>query len=217
MKVGTDAVLLGAWVDVEGAKSTLDIGTGSGIIAIMIAQRTPSNAIIDAVELQPEDARQAAENILASTWRSKITVISSSIQDYQPGKPYDLIVCNPPFFSNSLQPPSAERTRARHQKTLSQKDLVDAASRLLAPSGRLGVIMPPVEGETFVRMAEGSGLFLQRITRFYSRAGKPQERSLMEFGFSSMLAKKDALVLYSSGSQWTEDYRRLTGDFYLER
>ncbi len=217
MKVGTDAVLLGAWTAIGAAGTILDIGSGSGIIALMLAQRSPEDTKIDAVELQPDDARQAFENIQASPWPGKVNVINSSIQDYQPARQYDLVVCNPPFFSNSLLPATEERTRVRHQRTLSQDDLVAATLRLVMPQGRLGVIMPPVEGETFVQKAEAGGLHLYRITRFYTRTGKRQERSLMEFGFGGTPAKEDSLVLYGAGGQWTEDYRRLTRDFYLER
>lgn len=216
MKVGTDAVLLGAWAPVDSAKTILDIGTGSGVIALMLAQRSPADVRIDAVELQELDARQAIANVSISPWPGKIEVYHSRIQDFSPGRKYDLIVCNPPFFANSLLPPSEERSKARHHQTLSSEDLIRAAIHLLSAEGKLCVIMPLSEGQQFIQGAETRRLCLHHITRFYTRAGKPQERSLMQFGWGSLLPKDDSLILYTSESQWTPEYRHLTQNFYLE-
>lgn len=217
MKVGTDAVLLGAWAPADSTKTILDIGTGSGVIALMLAQRSPADAQIDAVELQEPDALQAAANVSASPWPGKIKIHQNRIQDFSPGRKYDLIVCNPPFFTNSLLPPSQERSKARHGQTLSPEDLITTTLRLLSPEGILCVIMPPSEGERFIEGAETRRLFLHRMTRFYTRAGKPQERLLMQFGWEAHPPKEDSLFLYTSGSQWTTEYSHLTRDFYLER
>src|SRR5436190_4533212 len=217
MKVGTDAVLLGAWAKVEGAGTLLDIGTGSGILALMLAQRTDEKAIIDAVELQAPDAAQAATNVGQSPWPDKIIVHHLRIQDYGPPLRYDVIVCNPPYFTNSLRSPDTDRTHARHDTALSTSDLSETAARLLNAGGTFSLILPPNESDSFVLAASHSNLFLTRLTRFFTRSGKPQERSLMEFRNQASLFQEDSLVLYESGSQWTEKYWNLTSEFYLAR
>lgn len=217
MKVGTDAVLLGAWAPVDSAKTILDIGTGSGVISLILAQRTTDDTTIDAVELQEMDARQASENIAKSPWPGKIQVFNTDIKDFMPMRTYDLIVCNPPFFAHSLLPPSAERSKARHQQTLTPDDLITHAHRLLSTNGRLCIIMPAVEGEWFIHTALTRRLFLQHFTRFYTRVGKPQERSLLLFGMKPGIPKEDSLTLYAAGDQWSSEYQQLTLDFYLER
>jgi tRNA1Val (adenine37-N6)-methyltransferase len=217
MKVGTDAVLLGAWANVDGARTLLDVGTGSGVIALMLAQRTDEKAIIDAIELQAIDAEQAALNVHNSPWREKVIVHHTRIQDYKPVIRYDVIVCNPPYFADSLKPPGAERTRARHDSELTLQDLSTSAASLLAPSGAFSLILPLNKIDAFVLAATRNGLFLTRLTRFFSRNDKAQERSLMELKHQPAPYQEDSLVLYESGQEWTEKYSNLTGDFYLAR
>ena len=217
MKVGTDAVLLGAWANVEGAGTLLDIGTGSGIIALMLAQRTDEKALIDAVELQSTDAAQAAVNVEQSPWPNKIIVHHARIQDYHPHLHYDVIVCNPPYFANSLRPPDTDRAQARHDTELSASDLCGSVTRLLSAGGSFSLILPLNESASFALDAGHNNLFLTRLTRFFTRSGKPQERSLMEFRHLPSHLQEDSLVLYESGRKWTEKYWKLTGDFYLAR
>jgi len=214
MKVGTDAVLLGAWCDVAGAKRILDIGTGSGLIALMLAQRSGVSTSIDAVEITADDAGQAIENIRQSPWPGKVRVIHQRIQDFI-ADPYDLIVCNPPYFSRSLLSPDHERSRARHGLTLSHDELISAARRLLMPHGQFSIVLPTREGEQFMQDAEASGLYLQRLTRFHSRKEKSQERSLSSFGLKKSAIKEETLVLYEVGSVKSAAYQELTSDFYL--
>jgi tRNA1Val (adenine37-N6)-methyltransferase len=212
MKVGTDAVLLGAWVNVGGAKTILDIGTGCGVIALMLAQR--SKALVEAVEPDKDSAQQAEENFQASPWQ--ISLYNVPIQDFDHEK-YDLIVSNPPFFSRSLVPPATTRKIARHTETLSFEDLLASVRRLLKSHGRFALVLPVVEGNEFLKCALDYGLSCIRSTAFYSRPGKPQERWLMEFAFGGnhQENQSDSLVLYENGDQWTEAYRHLTADFYL--
>ena len=217
MKVGTDGVLLGAWADVSIAKNLLDIGTGSGIIALMMAQRTDENSRIDAVEFQAEDAQQAIENVSLSPWLEKISVIHSSIQEFISKTQYQCILCNPPYFSKSLHPSSASRRNARHDVTLSHNDLLQAAVRLLSLEGRLNVVLPPAESDAFMAEASAMKLFPTRLTRFFTRPGKNQERSLMEFRRTKDKLVEGTLMLYQVDDRWTAEYRKLTGEFYLER
>ncbi|MBY0435556.1 MAG: hypothetical protein K2U26_15750, partial [Cyclobacteriaceae bacterium] len=175
------------------------------------------NTHIDAVELQAEDAQQAIENVKLSPWPEKISVIHTSLQAFDMNRQYEVIVCNPPYFSKSLLPPKDARAIARHDETLRAIDLIQAAKKLLAPSGVLSIILPCQEALQFSVQALEHDLFLTRHTRFYSRATKLAERSLMEFSRIHSPVIENELVLYSENNEWTTDYSRLTGDFYLDR
>ena len=216
MKVGTDGVLLGAWADVQFAKNMLDIGTGSGVIALMLAQRSTETARIDAVELMKADAQQAMENAASSPWPEKVSVVNAGIQDFFSTTRYDLIVCNPPFFSKSLLPPNASRSMTRHDRSLTTEVLLTAVVRLLTPEGRCCIILPVAESEAFIRAAASKSMMLRGRTRFFTRDSKLQERSLLEFARKQGSLREDVLILYESGDRWTEAYRKLVGDFYLE-
>ncbi len=215
-KVGTDAVLLGAWAGVHGAERILDIGTGSGVIALMLAQRSAPASKIDAVELQPHDADQAVENVKNSPWPEKVTVLRTAIQDFVSEKPYDLIVSNPPYFINSWLPPDENRSKARHSNELSFTDLLASVIRLLAPAGLFAVVLPYAEGNQFLRMAETVGLYPIRKLTFRSRKNKPIERLLIEFSRKQSQVKSEELLLYKINEEWTDEYRALTRDFYLK-
>lgn len=215
MKVGTDAVLLGAWADVRQARRMLDIGTGSGVIALMLAQRTGPDAHIDAVEIADHDCKEAADNVAASPWPGKVSVHHTSIQDFSPSIFYDVIVSNPPYFNNSLAPPDARRGQTRHTLSLDHHDLLRAALRLLAPLGTLNVVLPPVEGHQFLLLAEASELYCARSLAFRSRAEKTVERVLMEFRRHPCATERSELVLYDEGAAWSAAYCALTRDFYV--
>ncbi len=205
MKVGTDAVLLGAWVNVGNAKTILDIGTGCGVIALMLAQR--SAARIDAVEPDGNSVMEAQKNFNNSRWSDRLSIHHTSIQAYQ-HLPYDLIVSNPPFFSNSLLPPKATRQVARHTGTLSFDDLLHATK-----GGRLAIILPTAEGNLFRKKARDHGLYCNRSLAFYSRRNKPQERWLMEFSSKETEESMENLILYEENDRWTAVYADLVKDF----
>ena len=215
-KVGTDGVLLGAWVRLEQAKTILDVGTGTGVIALMLAQRSMT-AVTDALEIQQDDANQAKENFLSSPWPSRLRAIHQSLQQFSPAIKYDLIVSNPPYFQNSYLPPSENRTIVRHTGALPFDDLLAHSVRLLSDLGRCAFIRPPVEGDKVIAAARQHGLFLSRMCEFRSRATKPVERVLMEFGFAEKAISTESLVLYAHerGEEWSEDYKAITKDFYL--
>ena len=218
MKVGTDAVLLGAWVGVEPhAKRILDVGTGSGVIALMMAQRSGFDSRVDAVETDPASVIQARENVAASPWPGKIEVFNTPVQDFAKERKYDLIVCNPPFFSKSLLPPAQHRQNARHTETLSFQELIESVLRLLSPAGTFAVILPVTEGTRFRELAHSCQITCHRSTAFFSRQGKPQERWLMEFSFEGRgtPTEPETLVLYKEADQWSEGYKALTCDFYI--
>ena len=208
MKVGTDGVLLGAWATVSPEdRQALDVGTGTGVIALMLAQRSAGLEIIG-IDIDEAAAGEAASNFAASPWASRLTARAVSLQVFS-GSEFDLIVSNPPFFSASLKAPDAQRCTARHNDTLPPADLIQAARRLLSLSGRLSVIYPPEEARSFVMEAESAGLYLSRLTRVISVAGQPPKRHLMEF------SRTPAQPLFTDLVIGSPEYRSLTVDFYL--
>jgi tRNA1Val (adenine37-N6)-methyltransferase len=216
-KVGTDGVLLGAWASVQGARRVLDVGTGTGVIALLIAQRTDANVIIDAVELQHEEAMEAALNFKQSPWHDRLNIYEATFQDFGIGTVYDLIISNPPYFEKSWLPPDERRTTVRHTNSLSFKELAENSKRLLTNAGRLCVILPPVEAEAFRDLAANSALFCTRECLFRTRREKPVERVLMEFSLIKHGVTSEHLILYESGERWSDEYWELTKDFYLSR
>lgn len=215
-KVGTDGVLLGSWVSIlDTDRLLLDIGTGSGVIALMLAQRTRDDAHIDAIDIELSDVLQAQMNATQSPWSHKVTVHHTPLQNFSTGLRYDVIVSNPPFFINSLQPPEKRRSQARHTLSLSFEDLISASMRLLQPQGRMAIVLPHREGEDFLSMASDAGFFPARITAFRSRRHKPIERLLLEFSQQPGPISRTELILHSDGAEWSPEYRALTRDFYL--
>lgn len=153
MKVGTDGVLLGAWVALGAAdRLLLDVGTGTGVIALMLAQRSPA-AGVTALDIDAACAEQARANADRSPWGGRVTTCCAPVQEYRPEEPFDLVVSNPPYYDRSLLPPDAGRTTARHTVALTHGELIAAACRLLAPEGRLAVILPAVEAQRFREQA----------------------------------------------------------------
>jgi tRNA1Val (adenine37-N6)-methyltransferase len=218
MKVGTDAVLLAAWVRYNHARNVLDIGTGSGVMALIAAQRTSPECMIDGVEIQDADAVQASANAAASRWSSRIRIVHAAVQDYRPPERYDIILCNPPYFINSLLPPNTGRTVARHATTLDHATLLKAIGRLLAKDGTAHVVMPAAEGGQFIGHLEIHGFHCSRKYLFRTRAGKDVERLLIAFGQAPLPCEHGEILLYDdTGNAWTEGYKALTGDLYLPR
>lgn len=215
MKIGTDAVLLGAWACVNGAKRILDVGTGSGVIALMIAQRTTSDVVIEAIDIDRESVEEASANARSSPWSEKINIHRSSLQEFQSLTKFDLIISNPPFFQNSLLPPAPSRQQARHDEMLSFEDLIFHSTRLLQKAGQLSLILPFAEGRQFKTLAAERGLFLVRETAVFTKASKPQERWLLEFSLSTGKKTTDKIILFEQRGTKTDAYRELTHPFYL--
>ncbi|HEY5744740.1 MAG TPA: methyltransferase [Chryseolinea sp.] len=218
MKVGTDAVLLGAWAHVANANRILDIGTGSGIIALMAAQRTAPSTQIDAVEMEGQDAAQAADNFSASPWSERLHIHITPIQEFTPLPPsvYDVILTNPPYFINSQEPPNKRRHEARHTVTLDHAALLAAAGRLLHPQGTFNVVLPYTEGLQFIALAQEHGFFCSRQYSFRTREGKPIERWLLEFSRKERATETGEILLYREKLEWSDSYVELTRDFYLK-
>jgi tRNA1Val (adenine37-N6)-methyltransferase len=215
-KVGTDGTLLGAWADVSNVANALDIGTGSGLIALMLAQRSSADTIIDAIEVSPPEVEQASENVKNSPWPSKVNIHHSSLQNFFTFRKYDLIVSNPPYFINSYKPPDAKRITTRHTDSLSFQDLLTKAAELIHPSGRLCVVLPFTEAQQFTKQAADHSFHVSRQCSFRTRAGKPVERLLLEFVTFPCTTHHTELLLYAEGEEWSEDYKALTRGFYLK-
>jgi tRNA1Val (adenine37-N6)-methyltransferase len=216
MKVGTDAVLLGAWANVGGAERLLDIGTGSGVIALMLAQRTNDTATIDAIEIEPRDAEQARTNVSNSPWPHKVKVHVVPAQEFSSSERYDCIISNPPFFSKSFQPPDPGRGTARHTNQLPFSDLIDIVKKNLHEHGAFSVIVPFNEGNMLIAMATTSGLRLTRQCMFRGRADKPPERLLLEFRKTFQTCEMTELSMYEKENVWSKEYIELTSPFYLK-
>ena len=216
MKVGTDAVLVGAWANMNEPQRILDIGTGSGTIALMLAQRSMGKAVIHAVEIEAIDALQAEENFQKSPWASSLKIYHTAVQEFFPGISYDLIISNPPYFNNSQRPPNGKRHQARHTVTLSYLDLIGTVLRLLSDHGTFNVVLPFTEGLEFLSLAQQHGIWCTRKFSFKTRADKPTERWLMEFSKRKANVETGELVLYQQGDDWSEDYKTLTKEFYLK-
>ncbi len=217
MKVGTDAVLLGCWVNLASAQNILDIGTGSGVIALMLAQR--SNGYIDGIDIDTPSTEQAHQNITNSKWGNRINIINISLQEYcnNLSKRYDLIVTNPPFFSNSLRSPKEKRNIARHNDNLSFDELIRGVKQLLNHDGRFCLILPENESSNFRDNALINGLFLTRRLYVYPKQERHVKRILSEYSFQrppSIDRKK--LIIRNDDDTFTEEYQELTKDFYLE-
>jgi tRNA1Val (adenine37-N6)-methyltransferase len=216
MKVNTDGVLLGAWADADNISRVLDVGTGSGLIALMIAQR--SEAVIDAVEIDPPAALQACENAGHSPWKKRIHVHTGSFQDFTIlfGKKYDLIVSNPPFFRNALKPGDKRRSKARHDLSLTYEELLKGVASLLAPQGKFCVIMPYQEKDGFAELASIYRLYCHRFTVVKTTPGAVFSRVLMSFGpVLSGAPFRTELTIRKADGSYSEDYGELTKNFYL--
>jgi tRNA1Val (adenine37-N6)-methyltransferase len=216
MKVGTDTVLLGAWANVEHASNILEIGTGNGTIALMLAQRTPDHVIIDAVEIEKADADQAEKNFLQSPWADRINLHHIPVQQFRPQRKYDAIVTNPPYFNNSQSPPDPKRYQARHTVTLSYEELLASTLCLLQDEGRMSIILPYVEGLRFRELAKENGFWCTRLYSFRTRQEKPIERWLMEFSRVTAGPETGEILLYKEREEWADSYKMLTRDFYLK-
>ncbi len=219
MKVGTDGVLLGAWVEADQAQYILDIGTGTGLIAIMLAQRN-AQAHIHGLDIDEEACRQAAENMARSPWHNRLKAIHQSVQDYarQSELTYDLLVSNPPFFTGGVLSESAHRSQVRHTVKLPHGDLLRTARQLLAPQGVFAVVLPLLEGLRFIELARDYRLYCERMTEVRTKPSKPVSRLLLQFTpFIPDTMRKEALVLQQENdNSRTAEYRALTQAFYLD-
>ena len=215
MKVGTDGVLLGAWAELEEAASILDIGTGTGLIALMAAQRN-AQARIDALEIEPAACQEAAHNIRISPWAERIRLYPQALQAFFPAIGYDCILCNPPFFVHSTPAPDNGRSLARHTGTLPHTELIVHAERLLTPHGKFQVILPVEEACQLIAYARRYHLFPRKITRVHPNPGKAPKRLLIQLTRQALPPVETDLIVELSRHHYSEEYIALTREFYLK-
>lgn len=215
-KVGTDAVLLGAWVNVPDTGNILDVGTGTGVIALMMAQR--SKAAVTAIELEHYAAAEAALNAQRSPWSERVTIRQAAFQEFAKDatERFDLVISNPPFFSNSHRSRCDKMAMARHNHMLPPDAFAEGSAGLLNPDGRLAVILPVSASSDFRKFAEAAGLYLLRITEVGSDNKREPHRHLMEFGKTAGAIENSVLMIHTEDhTDYTSAYRMLTRDFYL--
>jgi tRNA1Val (adenine37-N6)-methyltransferase len=215
LKVGTDAVLLGAWCDVSGAKRIMDVGSGTGVIALMLAQR--SLAIIDAVEINDDACIEARINFQNSPWKDRLSLYSADFNHFSQTciLKYDLIVSNPPYFRQSLRSSNHAASMAKHDVSLSFLQLLTGSKQLLSENGRLAVIIPAEAFDDFREAARLVGFYLARKTRVIPKIGKLHKRVLLEFSISQVYPVEDELVILVGKDKYSDQYIELAKDFYL--
>lgn len=223
-KMGMDAMVLGSWVQPGDAMNILDIGTGTGVLALMMAQR--SEAIVDALEIDPEATKEAAYNFEKSPWPHRLTCHHTSLQEYalNPTIHYDLIVCNPPYFDpintdkgNNRQIPGPERSLARFTASLGFEELLDGVSKLMVSYGRFFVVLPSETAANFILLAEKHGLFLSERLDIRSFALSEPVRAVLGFTREGGKVAAESLTIYKDDKSWTEEYAQLTVDFHSKR
>lgn len=221
MKVGTDGVLLGAWCAIDFYPDTiLDIGAGTGVMALMLAQRSDAMTI-DAVEIDENAYEQTVENFEVSDWGDRLycynapfQVFADEIADEE--ETYDLIVTNPPFYTDNFQTKDKARNKARFTSSLSFEDLVNGVSKILSDNGKFAVVIPFKEEKEFIKLSNTNGLFLNRKCEVQGNPKSEIKRVLLEFSFHQSKIKKEHLVIEIERHQYTEAYISLTKDFYIK-
>ncbi len=216
MKVGTDGVLLGAWANVARKNHILDIGTGTGLIALMLAQRN-EEAQIKAIDIDKQCILQAHLNVHSSPFANRINVEKESFQEYavKTNARYDLIVSNPPYFQNALKSPCQSRNQARHNDTLSFFEIISQGTSILNEDGRIVLILPHEFKQQLLDYASKAHLFATRMTNVFPLPHKPAKRLLVEFGLQKIECVEDNLTIELTRHQYTDEFISLTQAFYL--
>jgi tRNA1Val (adenine37-N6)-methyltransferase len=216
-KVGTDGVMLGGWASVAGVRTVLDIGTGTGLLALMLAQRC--DARITGLEIDEASFQQALENARGSAWSERIEMKHHSLQEHIRScrQAYDLIICNPPYFEDSLKSGNDARDVARHTIKLTPDDLIEGVKALLATRGRFCLILPSDKVKVFVADCRVFGLYLRREMAVKTTGSHPAKRHLLELTKSpaANIEREEITIEGSGRHQYTDAYRKLTKDFYL--
>ena len=218
MKVGTDGVILGAWADVSESKTILDVGTGTGLLSLMLAQRN-TQAKITAIDIDKDAALQANENFLASEWTKRLLAIHTSLEDYSEASctAFDFVICNPPFFKNAFKSHDDSRNKARHDDCLSYRELINVSYRITTARGRLAVIIPYQTEKEFLHIASQEGFFLKRLLRVKPTPKKDFVRSVIELYKNEVADTEMSRMIIEDGGRhaYSDDYIHLTKDFYL--
>ena len=220
MKVGTDGVLLGAWANPKEAFSILDIGTGTGLIALQIAQRSYAD-VIDALEIDDNAYMEAVENFEQSDWGDRLFCYHASFQEFvaeMEDEKYDFIISNPPFYTSTVKEDTVESARlnARHVESLTYAELLEGTSKLLSEKGECAFVIPFQEEEAFLKIASKNKLFPNRITRVRGTEKTEIKRSLLQLSFKEVTPEITDLTIEIDRHVYTPEYINLVKDFYLK-
>ncbi len=217
MKVGVDSVLLGAWAEFDNAKRILDIGTGTGLLSLMAAQK--SEAQITAIEIDSDSIKQAKANVNLSTWSKRIDLINVRFQDFsmQTKLKFDFAICNPPYFNGTYQSPNQQRNKARHNNTLPLPDLFAGLNRILAPNGKLYIIYPYFQKDDLISEAYKHNFYPNKILEIKPHKNKPAKRIAICFSQKKMPSNITQLFIKDlTTMQYSREYKSLTKGFYLD-
>ena len=221
MKIGTDGVLLGAWCSLkESTKKILDVGSGTGVISLMLAQRF-NNATIDSVELENNAHKQSVENFERSVWADRLFCFHSTFQDFanelkEDGQTYDLIISNPPFYTDNVKKNNRARNKARSTSFLSFVELISGVSKILSNQGEFTTIIPFKEEAKFIEISKQNNLFLNKICRVKGNNNSDTKRSLLTFSFYKKQLDENNLIIETSRHLYTDEYINLTKNFYIK-
>ena len=221
MKIGTDGVLLGAWCSLkESTKKILDVGSGTGVISLMLAQRF-NNATIDSVELENNAHKQSVENFERSVWADRLFCFHSTFQDFanelkEDGQTYDLIISNPPFYTDNVKNNNRARNKARSTSFLSFVELISGVSKILSNQGEFTTIIPFKEEAKFIDISKQNNLFLNKICRVKGNNNSDIKRSLLTFSFYKKKLDENNLIIETSRHLYTDEYINLTKNFYIK-
>ncbi len=215
MKIGTDGVLLGAWTVFQTPEYILDIGTGSGLIALMMAQKF-SDASIDAVEIEKEASKEAESNFKISPWNKRLKIYPVALQEFKPPVKYDIIISNPPFFDESIEAKGSARQIARQNHRLNIEDIFKFSDRFLASKGIVNLVYPYSKAKKLINIAGYYAFYPAKITYVKGNVNSVIKRILISFSREKILPIENQLIIEKSRHHYTDDYIRLTRDFYLK-
>jgi tRNA1Val (adenine37-N6)-methyltransferase len=213
MKVCTDACIQGAYTCAPNAKRILDIGCGTGLLSLMMAQRHPA-AYIDAVEIEVNAYKQALENVSSSPWADRIRVQHLPVQSFSASLPYDLIIVNPPFYPRHLRSPNKQRNQAHHHDSLSFQELAKACKSLLAPEGYCSILLPPEQADEFAGIAAGEGLYASHELEIRESHSHQPHRSIRQYGQHQKSFSLDRLNIRDEDNSYSQAFRKLLQPYY---
>ena len=215
MKVGTDGVLLGAWTQCDGATRMLDVGTGSGLIALMLAQRSKPECCIEAIDIDADASQQAADNFRLSPWAARLSARQLDVTQYSPEHRYDLIVSNPPYYISGPEIQCEKRAQARYAHCFSGEMLLQRSSNLLTQDGSIALVIPYEYGLQLLECLEINKLHLWRRCDILTRSERPPHRMLLQLSRQPLQASHTQLMLHAEQGGYSEQFITLTREFYL--
>lgn len=217
MKVNTDSVLLGSWTQIpKNAKTGLDIGSGTGILSLMLAQKN-DKIQITGVEIESNAFEESKLNFLNSTWNKRLKAVNLPIQNFTPGIKFDCIITNPPYFENDLKNEDVNKKTARHTDTLSFQDLINYVKTHLSSYGNFSLILPVNESKKFIEIAKQNSFYLTKIAFVKPNERKAVNRVMMCFSISYSSLKEETFCVYQSQGVYSERHHELTKEFYLDK